>query len=510
MNKKQHTIFLKLSFLLVAFCFSIYSFAQKTDKIELLKANSLEFDQTLGSGAKRLIGDVAFKHNDAIMYCDSAYLFAETNSLKAYGHIHINQNDSTHIYGDILNYYGEKKLANILGKVTMLDKEMTLTSSQLDYDLNKNLAYYSTGGKIISSKNQNTLTSVQGYYYTDSKLMFYKDRVVLINPQMEIKTDTLKFNTIKDIAFFEGPTQIIGKKDFIYCENGWYDTKKNIAQFKKNAYLLSDNKKLSGDSLYYDRNSGFGKAIKNVQITDTIENITINGDYASHNEKTNTSFVTGNLLMTLSLEKDSLFLHADTLKMITDSIRKDKNIFAYHKVKFYKSDLSGLCDSLAYNLADSMIKMFKKPILWSENKQITAESISVKTFDGKIEKMIVKNNAFIISQEDSLKFNQIFGNNMIGFFDKNKLNQVNASGNCQTFYYGKENDGSYLGLNKTESSELIIYLKENSIDKITYINKPKAILTPIEEVIYEDSFLKGFKWLNHLKPSQKNDIFNWK
>ena len=510
MKKKPYISFHKLSLILLLLSLSIYCKAQKPEKIELLKANSLEFDQTLGNGAKRLIGDVAFKHNGATMYCDSAFLFAESNSIKAFGNIHINQNDSTHIYGDLLNYNGEKKIANILGRVTLVDKEMTLSSSQLDYDLNKHLAYYNTGGKIISNKNQNTLTSIQGYYYTNSKLMFYKDQVVLINPQMEIKTDTLKFNTITDHAFFEGPTTITGKKDFIYCENGWYDTKKNVAQFKKNAYLISENKKLTGDSLYYDRNKGLAKAIKNVQIRDSIENITVNGDYATHFEKTNISVLTGNLLMTILMEKDSFFLHADTLKLITDSTRKDKNIFAYHKVKFFKSDLSGVCDSLVYNLSDSLVKMFHKPILWSESKQIKADYISIKTYDGIIEKMFVDLNVFIISQEDSTKFNQIKGKNMLAFFEKNKLEKITVSGNCQTYYYGKEDDGSFIGLNKTESSDLILYLKNNSIDRISYINTPNAILIPIEDVISEDAFLKDFKWLNYLKPNQKSDVFDWK
>ena len=288
------------------------SSAQKTKKIEILNANTFEYDQSLGLDARRLIGDVAFKHEDAIMKCDSAYMYSESNSMDAFGNVHINQGDTINIYGDTLKYNGNSKKAELLGNVRLIDRDMTLTTDHLNYDLKNSTAHYFGGGKIISSANQNTLTSHQGYYYSKNKELFFKDSVVLINPEYEIYSDTLKYHTTTEISYFFGPTIIRGKDNLIYCENGWYDTQKDISQFKKNAYIITKEQKLQGDSLHYDRNKGIGKAFKNIQITDTVRKFIINGNYAIHYEKEDNSIITGNTMLTMILESDSLFLHADT------------------------------------------------------------------------------------------------------------------------------------------------------------------------------------------------------
>ena len=131
-----------------------------------------------------------------------------------------------------------------------------------------------------------------------------------------MKSDTLRYNSISEIAYFFGPTTIQVKNEgtLIYCENGWYDTKNDISQFDKNAFLHSKEHTIRGDSLFYDKNKGYGQAFKNITATDTVENIIINGDYAEFFEENEITIITGNAMLTQVYDEDSLFLHADTLK----------------------------------------------------------------------------------------------------------------------------------------------------------------------------------------------------
>jgi lipopolysaccharide export system protein LptA len=494
-----------LFFLLLFFCI-VPAFAQKTTRIELLGANSLEFDASLGNNARRLIGDVKFKHEDVLMYCDSAYLYSETNSLDAFGKIHIIQ-DNTDIFGNLLKYNGNTRKADIINNVRMIDKDVTLTTDLLIYDLKNNQAHYPGGGTVVNNANNSTLTSRQGYYYSKSKDFFFKDKVVLINPEYTIHSDTLKYHTTTEVAYFFGPTTIKSEKNLIYCENGWYDTKNEVSQFKKNAYVLTDEQKLYGDSLYYNKATGIGKVFYNVVIIDTVQKFIINSDFATFYEKTNKSVITGNPVLTMIMETDSLFLKADTLfSEFDDSTNTYRVLHAYHNSKFYKSDMQGICDSLVYNFRDSIINLYHNPILWSKENQMLADFITIKTADGKIQAMELQNEAFIISQEDTLFFNQIKGKNITATFSNNELYRIDAKGNGETIYFTREDNGDMFGMNKAQSSELLIYLKENNIEKISFLKNPEAILYPIEDAPKDELTLKNFKWKADIRPASREEI----
>ncbi len=540
-NMKKQLVSIPLILLLIM---STIAIAQKKKSIELLHANSLEFDKSLGVDAKRLLGNVAFKDGNTIMYCDSAYIY-NSNSADAFGHVHISQNDSVNAYGDLLKYDGTTKIAELQKNVRLTDKDMTLTSNILFFDTQNNIATYHGGGTIVSKEN--TLTSENGYYYTKSKEIIFKKNVVLTNPRYTMNSDTLKYNTSSKIANFLGPTTIKSQHDFIYCENGFYNTITDIAQFNKNAYLISKNQQLKGDSLYYDKKNGIGKGFNNISIVDTSQNITITGDYSYSNEFTNVDIVTGNAVMTQVHGKDTLFIHADTLraeneaaksamqvtKVVTQETAKGKKakkqkqllaienskpevksdstykvLKAYHKVKIFKTDLQGKCDSLVYSYRDSIMRFYKDPVLWSDKSQLTAEQMELKTNKGSLQSILLTNSAFIISQEDSVRFNQIKGKVMRGYFTDNKLRKIKVEGNGQTIYYGKDKD-KYIGVNKAECSDLLIFLKDNEVEKITFINRPDATLYPINELSPSDLLLKDFVWKIKHRPLSKNDIFSW-
>lgn len=528
-------------FIGIALFFSCFT-ARSQSKVEIINADSFEFDEDLGNGAKRLLGNVQFRQDDVLMFSDSAYYY-DNNALDAFGNIHINKNDSVHLYGDFLKYDGNSKLASVTGKVvTLKDKTMTLTTSKLDFNMQSNIGYYNNKGKIVTKEN--TLTSQNGYYYSSQKNLFFKKDVVLVNPDYKMYSDSLRYNTNTETAFFNGPTNIVSEANRIYCENGWYNTKQDKAQFNKNAWLKNKEQKLHGDSLYYDSKNGYGKAIKNVEVLDSAQKISIRGNFLEYFEVSEKSIVTDHAVMIQYFKTDTLYLHADTLKATYDSTyfalkkiketeelknnkgKKDKKvkvqmedsvasahrlIYAHYKVKFFKNDLQGLCDSLVYSAADSLMRLFKKPILWSDANQLTAELINIKLYDGKIYQLRMNTNAYIISQYDSLRFNQIKGKKMIGYFTENDLRKIDVMGNGETVYYIKDDkDGSLSGVNKAECSDMAIYITNNKVEKLKMYKKPTGIMHPPKEVKPEEMMLKDFAWYAAYRPQNFEDIFVWK
>lgn len=499
------SIFLNKQILLIIFLFlTKSSFSQKVTKIEVINANTLEYDEIKSDKIRRLIGNVIFRHDSVYLYCDSAYSYVETNSIDAFSNVHIVQGDTFHLYCDTLKYNGDTKKGQLFNNIRLKDQEMLLTTQRMNYDMNKNLAYYFGGGKIVDSEN--ILTSKIGHYYSNTKTFFFKDSVVLINPDYIMTSDTLQYNTTNEIAYFFGPTTITSEENIIYCENGWYDTKNELSQFNKNSVFENEEQQLKGDSLFYNRKTGFGQSFKNITLIDTTKDMIIYGDYAEYHRKNDSTFVVGNSLLINIIDDDSLFLHADTLMSVFDSIRNNHDLFAFHHVKFYKSDIQGACDSLVYSFSDSTMKFYKDPVLWSEESQLTADFITLGMRNNAIHTINMYNAAFIISQDTTDKFNQIKGKNMYGNFKDNKLFKMTVKGNGQSVYYAKEED-KYTGVNKSECTDMLLLFNENKADKITFITKPNAVFYPINLIEQSELLLKGFIWLGKLRPQNKEDVF---
>jgi lipopolysaccharide export system protein LptA len=561
--------FSKMKFLFPVFCFFLYapflSFSQtvKTTegkKVTIKNADVLEYDNSIGNGAKRLIGNVAFQHENVLMFCDSAYFYAD-NSLDAFGHVHIQQpDDSTNLYGDFLNYNGNTKKAILTKNVVLDKKDMHLTTDVLNYNTSTRIAYYETPGRILNKEN--ILTSDHGYFFGKTDDLTFKKNVVLTNPQFVINCDTMRYNTNSKITYFKGPTTIKSKENLIYCEDGWYDTQKDLSRFSKNSYILTQQQKMFGDSVFYDRKNGLGRAVHHVQMIDTVQHITITGDLATHNEFEDLSIVTGTALMMQMSEKDTLFLHADTLKSVgshqktktepavkddhlqkkdpvvkkdaigkknpvvkSDTLLKNESLtkidtvttktdstsqklFAYHHVKFFRKDLQGRCDSMAYNSKDSTMRLYGAPTLWSETNQLTSDSMWLVIGQKALRSIELFSTAFIASQEDSLRFNQVRGKYMKGFFRNNDLYRVNVIGNGQTIYYVKE-EKRIKAVNRADCTDLHIFLKNNQMDRITFVTKPDATLFPLNKIDIKELKLKDFSWRSNLRPLSRQDIFNW-
>ncbi|MCW3077702.1 MAG: hypothetical protein JWO32_2311, partial [Bacteroidetes bacterium] len=470
--------------------------------IEVKHASSLSFDKEK-SNAKVLRGDVICEHDGAILYCDTALIFDQDNTMKATGHIKITKGDSVTVTGDKLFYDGKTKMATLENNVKCVEKDMILTTNLLTFDVGNSIANYYNGGTIVNKEN--TLTSKNGHYHSANKEVTFHYDVVLTNPDYKMKSDTLRYNTTNKTSYFLGPSIILSKTDYIYCENGWYDTDKEKGQFSQNALLITKEQKLTGDSLFFDRNKRTGKAYRNIRLTDTAQKSIIYGGYAEYHEKNSEALVTKNAVYARIVENDTLFIAADTLyHRDLDSVNNFLN--AYHKVKIYKNDLQAVCDSASLNTKDSLLQLFRNPVLWARKSQATAKFIKVNVGKSAIHGFKLEGNSFLIQEADSLsKYNQLSGKNIDGFIDKDTIRKVIVTGNAEVYYYPK-NKNKTIGLNKTTGSEITIWFKNDEIDRATIKPKTTGVIDPIKNVDAENTKLKGFNWQYNKRPKSREDL----
>ena len=228
---------MKILFHILLLFLSINLIAQESKKIEILNADNTYANANIHPDYWRLIGNVSFLHNNAIMTCDSAYHYTSENKMEAFGDIKINQGDSITLTGETLTYFGLENKADIIGDVVLIDKKMTLRTEQVFYNLSTNIASYPKQGNIID--NEKIINSKRGAYHSNIHSFIFTDSVVVINKDYNIITDNMHYNSSSEVTFFFGPSFIISDNKTIYCENGWYNTKTDIAQFRKNAYICA-------------------------------------------------------------------------------------------------------------------------------------------------------------------------------------------------------------------------------------------------------------------------------
>lgn len=490
---------------------SVWVFAQAQDsiapgktKVYLEHANTLSFDKEKNAEAQVLNGDVCFRHDSSYMYCDSAYFFELTNSLEAFSNVRMEQGDTLFVYGDYLYYDGNTQVAYLRNNVRMENGQVTLFTDSLNYDRLADIGYYFEGGMIVDSENE--LSSFYGQYSPATKQSIFNDSVRLENPQFTLYSDTLHYNTDSKIANILGPSIIVSDSGTIYSSRGWYDTMNNTSLLLDRSQVVSGDKILTGDSIVYDRATGFGEVFGNMCLQDTAKSIMLEGQYGYYDEKTEFAFATDSARFLEYSKADTLYLHADTLQMMTiDSIYRD--IKAYHGVRFYRIDMQGVCDSMQFNTRDSVLYMYTDPILWNEQYQMYGDTIEVFMNDSTIDYAHVKQFAFAAQLVDSSYYNQLKGNDLVAFFEGQAVRQIDVAGNAESIYYPLESDGAMVGLNATKSGFLTIWVKDNKLDKLKIWPTPVGTMTPIPDLKPDQKTLKDFFWFDYIRPKNKDDIY---
>lgn len=491
---------------IILYCNNIL--AQSKKKIEIKQANTLKYSKNIGENSRRLIGDVIFFHDSVYMYCDSAWFYSESNSFKAFGNVKISQSDSLTISGQKLHYNGNTKTAELFTNVVLTHANYVLKTNHLIYNRLIQTGHYTNGGTILN--NDTKLTSKKGWYYSKNEQMNFSDSVVLYNPDYTIACDSMLYFAKQEISYYKGNTCMIMDSNFVYCKNGMHNAQNKTVYFTDSVKIISKEQILFADSVFYNQNTGENFAHKNIQIIDTTQNTILMGNYAYSLDSTEYMMLTDSAVAIFVDDTDSLYMHGDTLKSIlqtdsTDSTYRD--LCVYYNVRFFRTDLQGKCDSLIYSTQDSVIKMFNKPILWTDSTQMNAEQINIYKNENQISHIILNQEAFISTEHDSVRYDQIKGKEIIAYFDEGELAQMLVSGNALSIYYMLDDNKKYTGINKTESQKMRLKFENSEIKNITILAAPTAKMLPPETQSNEIVYLKGFLYNIKERPISKNDIF---
>ena len=461
--------------------------------------------------AQILIGNVAFRHDSVYMYCDSACFYEKTNSLEAFDNVKMVQGDTLFLYGDYLFYDGNTQIAQVRYNVRMENKNTTLLTDSLNYDRIYNLGYYFDGGTLMDEEN--VLTSEWGEYSPATKISVFNYDVKLVNPKFTLTSDTLRYSTATKIANILGPSDIVSDANHIYSELGFYNTQIGQAELLDRSVLTNEGKRLTGDSLFYDRVKGYGEAFDNVIMTDTVNKNMLTGDYCYYNELTKYAFATKKAVVVDYSQGDSLFMHADTLQMYTYYLNTDsmfRETRAYHKVRMYRADVQGVCDSLVFSSKDSCLTMYYDPILWNNNQQLLGEKIMIYMNDSTIDWAHIQNQALSVEQLDSISYNQVTGKEMKAWFQGGEMRKVDVIGSVRLVYYPMESDSTLIGMNVSETSLLNMFLENRKMKKMIMSPKSNGTLYPMLQRPPEKMKLDNFVWFDYIRPLDKEDIFEWR
>lgn len=461
--------------------------------------------------AQILIGNVAFRHDSVYMYCDSAVFLEKSNSLEAYDNVKMVQGDTLFLYGDYLYYDGNTQIAQVRMNVRMENKNTTLLTDSLNYDRIYNLGYYFDGGTLMDEEN--VLTSEWGEYSPATKMSVFNYDVKLVNPKFTLTSDTLRYNTTTKVANIVGPSNIDSDNNHIYSELGFYNTQIGQAELLNRSVLTNEGKRLTGDSLFYDRVKGYGEAFVNILMTDTVNKNLMTGDYCYYSELTKYAIATQKAVAVDYSQGDSLFLHADTLQMFTFNLNTDsmyRETRAYHKARMYRTDVQGVGDSLVFSSKDSCLTMYYDPILWNGNQQLLGEQIMIYMNDSTIDWAHIHNQALSVEKLDSVNYNQVTGKDMKAYFEKGEMRKVDVIGSVRLVYYPAERDSTLIGMNVSETSLLNMYLENRKMKKMIMSPKSNGTLYPMLMLPPDKMKLENFAWFDYIRPLNKDDIFEWR
>lgn len=476
-------------------------------KVILEYAKTLSFDKEINAEAQVLRGNVRFRQEGMLMFCDSAYFYDAQNSLEAFGNVRMEQGDTLFVYSDYLHYNGTERLAKLRYNVKMENRDVILLTDSLNYDRLANVGYYFDSG--VLSDPMNELTSIWGQYAPDTKKARFNRDVKLVNERYTLYSDTLHYDTNTRVADILGPSTIVSDTSVIYTSRGWYDTNQDIAWLYDRSRIVSGNQTLTGDSIYYDRNAGFGEGFSNVEVADTARKMNLYGHYGYYNEITEYAFSTDSAWLMEYSRPDTLFMRADTLMTVQDSIWRI--MYAVNEVRMYTQQAQGVGGLFTFTSRDSVLKMEQEPILWNGHYQIYGDTILTYMNDSTIDWAHVQNFGFAAALVDSAYsdfYNQLVGKDMKAFFEEGAMRKLDVSGNVRLIVYPQESDSTIVGQNGAESSYLRIFFKEEQqIEKGIMWPQPKGQLTPVPLLQSDQLYLPDFRWYDYLRPKSREDIF---
>ncbi|WP_411039893.1 OstA-like protein [Subsaxibacter sp. CAU 1640] len=501
------------------------SFSQTSKKIRIEYAPFANSDSLRGPGVTVFTRDnmqqVHFAHEGIDMWCDRAVYYEKEDFIEAYSNVVMKQGDTVNMNAKYVEYSGKTQLAFAGGNVILTEPKSTLTTDTLHFDKVKQQAYYNTGGKVVRDSS-GTITSRIGRYYMSNKKYQFVNEVVLVNPQYTLNTDRLDFYSENGHAYLYGPSTIVGETSTIYCERGFYDTENDTGYFVKKSRIDYDSRIIEGDSMYFDRKIDFASATNNIKITDTINNSVAKGHYAEVWKAKDSVFITKRALLISVQEKDSLYMHSDTIRV--NGPPESRITRAYYNAKLYKSDLSGKADSIHADHKTGLTRLInlarfsstdafsgkRNPVLWNMGNQMTGDTIHLianpKT--EQLDSLLVFNDAFVISK-DTLGdgYSQTKGQRLIGLFKDNELYNIDVIKNAEVIYFMRDDKNELIGINKSKSASINMQIENNEIVETRFINQVDGDIYPESEFPENARKLRGFVWREEERPKSVEDLF---
>ena len=503
------------------------------DQVILERAASLE--RKPGQDYMVVTGDVKFSKGPMLMFCDSAHYYQDRGSMDAFGNVRMEQGDTLFVYADELNYDGPAEIAYLYSydrqerPVRLINRDVKLETDIFTYDLYRELGFFNTRGILTDSRNR--LEAIEGEYtpatkeanfYTDVHLNSRDDRDTL-----DIFTDTLYYNTTNHQAEFYSPTRIVNAQGVINSTQGTYNTRTEYAQlFSHSRVVTRRGTTLQGDTLVYDRQLGRGEAFGNMTLEDSVRQTMLTGDYGYYDEVVDSAFVTGRARAMEYSRGDTLYMHG---RYITSVLRVDTLtrpnvvdslppvayadtthiVSAWPRVRFYRSDMQGISDSIAFVQRDSTLYMHRHPVVWSEERQIFGNQINVHLNDSTVDRAYLPDGAFTAQcLEAPDYYNQLSGKEMTAWFDGGQLRQLDVSGNVEAIFYPEENDSTINKMVTVESSFLTAWLKDQKMERLKMWPETKGTATPLYLARRSMLWLPKFEWFGDLRPTSPDDIFN--
>ncbi|QOG01630.1 OstA-like protein [Flavobacterium sp. MDT1-60] len=501
---------MKKSLFFISYCLLLLSvqsiFAQAPKKIIVENADFSDVNQELMPDALLLTGNVKVNHDGVVLTCNKAYFFQKENYLKAFGNVQLVQGDTLYLNSKYAEYNGNIKKAFATGNAVMTSPDATLATDTINFDRNVQEVFYNTKGTIVNKDN--TLVSKSGRYYVAEKKFQFLTEVTLTNPKYVVKSNHLDYYSNSGHTYLLGPSTITSKANYIYTEKGFYDTKKNLAHFLRKSYIKYDDRLIEGDSLYYNRNTEFASATRNVKITDSINRGIVKGHYAEVYKLKDSMFVTKRAVAVNFVDNDSVYIHGKKL-MVTGK-EGERILRAYNNVRFFKIDMSGKCDSIHSNSKTALTKLIGNPILWNGDNQITGDVMHLigDNTTKKLDSLKVLNNTFLISRDTlGTGFNQVKGLNLFGKFRDGKLHDVDVIKNTEVIYYSRNEANELVGINKSVSSKINLILENNAIETITFFKNVDGDIYPEIDLPENARKLRGFVWRGDERIKSKDDIF---
>lgn len=486
-------------------------------------------------------GDVVLKQENTWIYADSIVLNSVQNMLEAFGNVHINDADSVHTYAQYLKYLGKEKKAFLKNKVKLTDGKGVLTTDDLEYDVTLKIGVYRNGGKLVDKKT--TLTSKEGYYYGETKDVIFKQNVHLVDPDTKVNTDTLQYNTNTKIATFTCPSTIYNESRIIHTKDGFFDMKNKRGTLHQRSLIEDSTYTFTANDMVFDDSTGLSEFSGNAvyRSKDTAEGYDLVANNIKTNKKQSAMLATQKPILLIKQGKDSIFVSADTLytaklsellktrkiPALRDSLLKrpvadslsdkekakedsthDKFIEAFYHVKIYSDSLQAVGDSLFYSMQDSVFRLFKEPIAWAKDNQISGDTIYLFLQNKKPERLLVFENAMALSKADSATnfYNQMKGTIIRAEFEDGQIHFMQAKGNAENVYYGLDENKHFTGVNKSEAEMIDIDFEDNKPRKIVWRNNLTGNAYPMRQVNHEDLKLRNFKWQDERRPKSKYDI----